>query len=749
MHPTHERLDEEPLADSRVVVDEALSGQSNLESACHALGLALDDLQTLVDEFFDTFPSFQLFHRPTFWDKLQQLQSKNELNALVAAVLIFAFKDQEASHDPSVAAAAARINPDSTKDLSQHFGNLAEQFAEQAMHEHAEQGVPLSLLQAMILINHWLLIRSVRGKSWRYLGICIRCAYEMNLHAVDKGTQPHSQIEDVDQWREDEEKRRAWWAIWEMDVFASVVRRCPTGIDWSYNETFLPAPDKNWFMDAPQESCCLDPNIVDRWKKLRSSGNKSYKAWFLVVNSIVKDAQNVTQQDDNQLHMVKSGEKYRHNKYSDPAQIQLEQNRRLRDAREGYNKVSTLHNVLQCVVEMMPAELRYQNQFLNFSPRDSESPATSTRLLHQEIYTMHMVVQLARLMIYKYFIFRGQMSWIHLETEVAKFKEHAESGLAPQRQFGSTAPNNASRQSFVLYLQASQSVVNIIQRTQRDHYKFVNPFLANTIWLATAVQILKRELLQADTSEKGLTASNAELLRVTYLQFESYWGISNMLERNLSALEVELNNIGDSSRRTKSIERDLTASPRPSVPSSLNHGRDVSYSGDLHQWREHPGMGANQPLPSQAPPVSNQGISSQTLTPPTSAGDNAPDQAEATQGVQRKSNNNNNNNTAAPTVPQRFPIPAENSQSNLFGSRNPDQNVGGQISNATFTTDRQSPNYYNQDPFLTGFQNDPIMSNSPAFFNSFLALCDTAGPFTAGAGDLSGTLDSMLSGPFV
>ncbi|KAI1626528.1 fungal-specific transcription factor domain-containing protein, partial [Exophiala viscosa] len=461
-----------------------------------------------VDEFFDTFPSFQLFHRPTFWDKLQQSQSRNELNALLAAILVFAFKDEEASHDPL----------DSTKNLSQHFGNLAEQFAEQAMREYAEQGVPLLLLQSMILINHWLLIRSVRGKSWRYLGVCIRCAYELNLHAVDKGKQPHDQIGDVEQWHEDEERRRAWWAIWEMDVFASVVRRCPTGIDWSYNETFLPAPDKDWFGNQPQESCYLTPSIVDRWKKLKGSGNKSHKAWFLVVNSIVKDASN----DCN------------------PAQMQLEQARRAREAREGYNKISALHNVLQCIVEMMPAELRYQNQFLNFSPRDSESPATTTRLLHQEIYSMHMAVQYAKLMIYKYFIFQSQMSWPHLEAELARFNDHAESGLAPQRQFGSNAPNNAARQCFVLYLQASQNVVNIIQRTQTNHYKFVNPFLANTIWLATAVQILKRELLQTDTSDRELTASNAELLRMTYLQFEGYWGISNMLERNLSALEVEL-----------------------------------------------------------------------------------------------------------------------------------------------------------------------------------------------------------------
>ncbi|OAG35792.1 hypothetical protein AYO21_10026 [Fonsecaea monophora] len=761
MHPSHERLAEDSLTDPKVIVDDSSSGQSTLESTCHALGLAQDDLQTLVDEFFDTFPSFQLFHRPTFWDKLQQIKSKNELNALVAAILIFAFRDQDAGHDPCIAAAAALINLDSTKDLSQHFGNLAEQFAERAMLEYSEQGVPLSLLQAMILINHWQLIRSVRGKSWRYLGVCIRCAYEMNLHAVDKGVEPHDKIDDVDQWREDEEKRRAWWAIWEMDVFASVVRRCPTGIDWSCNETFLPAPDKNWFLNEPQESCYLDPNIVHRWKKLRSSGNKSYKAWFLVVDSIVKDAQNVTQGDDNHLRPIKALEKSRQDRYYDPTQIQLDQNRRVREAREGYNKVSTLHNVLECAVEMMPAELRYRNQFLNFSPRDSESPATSTRLLHQEIYTMHMVVQLARLMIYKYFVFRGQMSWIHLETELAKFKEHAESGLAPQRQFGSTAPNNAARQCFVLYLQASQSVVNIIQRTPRDHYKFVNPFLANTIWLATAVQILKRELLQTDNSEKQLTASNAELLRMTYLQFESYWGISSMLEKNLSALEVELNNTRDSSRKTRSIERDLELSPRPSVAPLSNFGGYVPYDGP-HQWRE-PGIDVSRRRPSQARPASsNHEIPPQTLTPPISARDNAPDQAgtAALHESSHEVHHRNNNNNAATTMTQRIHTPSsENGRSILRDPRRSDQNAVGQMPSTTFAPDSQSASYHvqanrslEQDPFLTGIQNDAMMSNSPGLFNSFnsfFSLYDGGATSMGGAGELSGTLDSMMSGAFV
>lgn len=48
MHPSHEaRLAEEPLVESMVTVECSVGEQTNLESACYALGLGLEDVQTL------------------------------------------------------------------------------------------------------------------------------------------------------------------------------------------------------------------------------------------------------------------------------------------------------------------------------------------------------------------------------------------------------------------------------------------------------------------------------------------------------------------------------------------------------------------------------------------------------------------------------------------------------------------------------------------------------------------------------
>lgn len=118
----------------------------------------------------------------------------------------------------------------------------------------------------MILTANCLLVQGVLGRAWRYLGTCIRAAYELKLHLIDAGKNPQDPPVSAEKWCIEEEWLRAWWAIWEMDVFASVVRRCPAGIDWTQNDTFLPAEDDRWYREEPQQSCFLEFNVDDRWE---------------------------------------------------------------------------------------------------------------------------------------------------------------------------------------------------------------------------------------------------------------------------------------------------------------------------------------------------------------------------------------------------------------------------------------------------------------------------------------------------
>lgn len=62
------------------------------------------------------------------------------------------------------------------------------------------------------------------------VGSCTRLAYEVGLHNTDAdlavlGTE--SNVLDVDENMKREEKRRAWWTIWEMDTFSSTTSLRP------------------------------------------------------------------------------------------------------------------------------------------------------------------------------------------------------------------------------------------------------------------------------------------------------------------------------------------------------------------------------------------------------------------------------------------------------------------------------------------------------------------------------------------
>lgn len=441
---------------------------------------------------------------------------------------------------------------DSTDDdnrlfSSYHFSNLASKYVELAIQECEDEPLPLPLLQALILHTHWLLIHGVKGRAWRYLGIAIRSAYELNMHLIDSGRGPEADKTDPNQWCEDEERRRSWWAIWEMDVFASVIRRCPTGIDWSQNETFLPAEDENWIRGEPQRSCILESNLVHRWKTLEATGNQSSKAWFIVINSLMKDAQKVT-----------SPTGVNNAAFSNTQRTANSNDFRRRvegpGGKEALTRLSMIHNALQCTVMALPKSLKYQNQYLNFGCRDTESArAASQRLLHSSIYSINMMIELAKLMIYKYYIFRIGMRWPLTGREPSYPRGQSDDFSLPQGSTNTgtmtTGDSQAQAQALEAYSEASTAIVLMVRRSFEEHYKYVNPFLANTIWLAGAVQLLYRELAPMSRIEKDLTNSNFDLLSMTYNKFVSHWNMSPTLQKNLERVEFELENLPCESRK--------------------------------------------------------------------------------------------------------------------------------------------------------------------------------------------------------
>jgi hypothetical protein len=484
-----------------------------------------------VDLYFENFTAFSLFQQPTFEVKAQSVPCSLHLHALLAAMFSFAapFLTPE-SYSPG-----GFPDPDNPiVPNAEHFAALAEQFVQESLVNLEDETPPLCLLQALILTTYRKLIKGARGRAWRSLGTCVRLAYEMNLHLVDSegigckdGPQTHSR----EQWVADEERRRAWWAIWEMDIFAGTVRRCPAAIDWSQNETYLPVDDEAFFNGVPKPSCYLERNVIDRWKALNESGNESPKAWFLVANSLMREAQ-----------MLASPRGVPISGASDERGADRESSARNgwrirpgKASKEVSGRLGAISNALRCFSITLPRPLKYRNQYLGFESTGPDDPK-SPRRVHSSIYSIHLMIALGKLMIQHYYIFSvppESVPTISTEDPTQSAQDKAANGQY-----------RASGLALDQYFEAADEILAIINRCHEEHFRYVNPFLASTVWLAAAAQLLSK-VFDTSNTDTSLARSKFEVLYLLHKEFVSYWGISTALQENLNTLEARLERVNN------------------------------------------------------------------------------------------------------------------------------------------------------------------------------------------------------------
>jgi hypothetical protein len=313
--------------------------------------------------YFDNMTSFSLFHRPTIEEKFSNIASQKHLQALLAAIFSFAMYHRDNLSRPNSHLSA--ITPTSTT----YWSDMAGQLIAEGLEECPDEAPPICLLQAMIIVTFQKLISGVRGKAWRSLGECVRVAYELQLHLVDLEEERDPAEDSDDQprnnWITAEERRRAWWALWEFDVFASTIKRLPTALDWTLNKTYLPICDEKWYSNEEGASCYLAVDPAQRWKELEKSGNRSARAWFIVINSYMRDAQLLSSfPGSSPMNGRRSGATTpRHTS----AQRVEAMTRNVRDM---------LTNSLWCTLTAMPAELGYHDEYLAF--RATNDPFAST-----------------------------------------------------------------------------------------------------------------------------------------------------------------------------------------------------------------------------------------------------------------------------------------------------------------------------------------------------------------------------------
>lgn len=142
----------------------------------------------------------------------------------------------------------------------------------------------LAYLQGCILLAFHAYTAELDSRAWILTGVCVRLAYDLGLAEIDDdsfdegpGCDPVTK----------EEMRRAWWLVWELDTFGSMVSRRPFAVDRHHFTVHLPIADADWFSENIVQSSPLTTPLSEAWRSLQDSENQDPRAWFLVTNHLL------------------------------------------------------------------------------------------------------------------------------------------------------------------------------------------------------------------------------------------------------------------------------------------------------------------------------------------------------------------------------------------------------------------------------------------------------------------------------
>ncbi|KAI8712962.1 Fungal-trans domain-containing protein [Fusarium sp. LHS14.1] len=237
-------------------------------------------LTDLVHLFFDKIQAWlPLLHRPRFFDRYMT-------NGIFARTR--PFSDTESLLLCGMFALAARHSSNPwfqdipAPNRGQRFADNANKYYD--MPRASEQGPTLEHLQGCILLAFYQYSSGPSHRAWILAGVCVRLAYDLNLCNMDE---QQDECLDPWDWSYKEEQRRAFWLVWEVDTFGSVMSRRPCSINRSMMAVRLPVCDAAWFTDNPVQSPVIDPRPSKAWKILVNSPNQDERAWYLVANLLM------------------------------------------------------------------------------------------------------------------------------------------------------------------------------------------------------------------------------------------------------------------------------------------------------------------------------------------------------------------------------------------------------------------------------------------------------------------------------
>lgn len=216
-------------------------------------------------------------------------------------------------------------------------------------------------------------------------------------------------------------------------------------------------------------------------------------------------------------------------------------------ASEDSSKLDFLADALRCATLAMPEALTCRGELLTFSPGTQDEVKSQSAK-----YSIHMITELARFMIYHHYAFSEIVSGSIF------------SGEAPQGQSDQAMLGHA--QGLAHCLDAADNILSITTSCSENHFKWVNPFFASTISLAASLQILRR-VLTAD-QQPNLTDSKSGILRRVCEHHNQFWGTPAILLDNLTDLEQRL--------IRRRVHTDWKSSSQPPHPSTKRCPSDLT-----------------------------------------------------------------------------------------------------------------------------------------------------------------------------
>lgn len=243
-----------------------------------------------VDVFFSKINAFlPIFHKPRFYQQYFSNEPQQGLAhrrlPLESALILNGVMSLSARF-----AQPAEFNGVLPIARGDFFAKEAQSIYADAIRSQGEEAPTLPFLQGCILLAFYHSTNCSNTFQWALIGSITRLAYDLGINSVDEDITAHPdkpQWTSSEDWIHREELRRAWWAIWELDTFASTVSKRPYMIDRNTMRVLLPVSDEHWFAGNPVASAPMGCTPATAWKSLQDSANQDERAWFLIANFLM------------------------------------------------------------------------------------------------------------------------------------------------------------------------------------------------------------------------------------------------------------------------------------------------------------------------------------------------------------------------------------------------------------------------------------------------------------------------------